>query len=116
MVAGEACARLWREGLVGEGPLELVEVMRADGDEGALAADVLVELVLEVDEAAVVRRIERDVAQDGADDERADKHGLRLDDLSKSSRRGLAREQGLRTGRRQDRSRLRKLRWAHAIF
>lgn len=59
--------------------LEGVEVVGADGDEGALTAQVLVELVLEVDEAVIRGLVQRHAAQDGGDDERPHERRLRLD-------------------------------------
>jgi hypothetical protein len=45
---------LHRSYVVGEGTLDGVQVVRADGHERAAAADVLVQLVLQVNEAARV--------------------------------------------------------------
>lgn len=58
---------------------DLVEVVGADGDERATASEVLVELVLEVDEAGVVELVEADVAQDGRREVGADLGRLGLD-------------------------------------
>ena len=51
---------------------DLVEVVRADSDEGALAGEVGVQLVLEVDEGGVAERGELDVAEDGRGEVGAD--------------------------------------------
>lgn len=59
--------------------LEGVEVVRANCHERALPAQVLVELVLEVDEAVVRGLVKGDPPEDGRDDERPDQRRLRLD-------------------------------------
>ena len=62
--------------VVAERAFERVQIVRADGDQCSLAANVVMQLVLEVDEALVVLLRERHVAQDGADHERS--HRSRL--------------------------------------
>jgi hypothetical protein len=56
-----------------KGSRESIIIMGADGYEGAVAAEVAVELVLEVDERLVALLVEGNVAEDGADDKGADR-------------------------------------------
>lgn len=77
LVEGDEADVLGGEGLVGEGALNGVEVVGADGDEGSLPGQVLVKLVLEADEGLVSLGSELDVAQDGAGDVGADLFALR---------------------------------------
>lgn len=65
------CARL-----VGEGALDGVEIMSADCDEGTLPREVLVELILQRDEAVVTFLVEVDVTKDCAGDVWSDLGGL----------------------------------------
>ncbi len=62
--------------LVGNRSLNLVVVMRSHGAQGSLPADVLMELVLEVDEGVVGLGVELYVSQDGA--HHVGSHGLGL--------------------------------------
>mmetsp|Transcript_25811 Transcript_25811/g.55293 ORF Transcript_25811/g.55293 Transcript_25811/m.55293 type:complete len:252 (+) Transcript_25811:1391-2146(+) len=97
------------QGLVSEGPLEGVQVVRADGDERPLAAQVLVQLVLQVDEGLVRLLGEGDPAQRGAHDVRANERRLRLDvhglnlvalrDVVHEGRRGLLLEEDAQRAR-----------------
>lgn len=66
-----------REGFVGVGALDGVEVVRAERHERPAAAEVVVELVLEVDEAVVGFLREGDVSEDGADADFAEVGELR---------------------------------------
>lgn len=79
---------------VGRAHLEGVEVVRADRNERALPAQVLVELVLEVDEAVVRRLVEGDPPEDGRDDKRPDERRLRLDGESLGARDDGVRRRG----------------------
>ena len=54
--------------------------MSTHGSEGASAADVVVELVLQIDERVVALDVELNVAQNACDNVRSDSEGLRLDD------------------------------------
>mmetsp|Transcript_47350 Transcript_47350/g.78863 ORF Transcript_47350/g.78863 Transcript_47350/m.78863 type:complete len:306 (+) Transcript_47350:750-1667(+) len=82
------------EGLVGKGALDGVEIVRSDRDERPLPADVLVELVLDVNEALHVDGVEGDVAEDGAHDERTDGRDAGLD-VHAERRRGCLEDRGL---------------------
>lgn len=53
--------------------------MSTDGDKGTPPRQVLVQLVLQVDEACVVELVELDVAEDGRGEVGPDLRGLRLD-------------------------------------
>lgn len=53
--------------------------MCPNGDQGSLAAQVLVQLVLQVDEAVVAHRVERDAPQNGGNCKRPDQRCLWLD-------------------------------------
>ncbi|KAI5302025.1 hypothetical protein KEM55_001353, partial [Ascosphaera atra] len=68
LVQGRELDVLGRARLVREGALDGVEVMRANGDQGTLAREVLVQLVLQGDEAVIAGLVEAHVAQDGAGD------------------------------------------------
>lgn len=65
------------ERLVGEGALDGVEVVSAHRHESAVAAEVLVELVLERDEGLVAFGGESDTAEDTAGDVGSDFGGLK---------------------------------------
>ena len=67
---------LGRVRFIRERPFYGVEIVRADGHEGSPAADVLVQLILQVDERVVAGLVELDAAKHGAHDERADEHRL----------------------------------------
>ena len=68
--------------LVGERRLDRVEVVRADGHERAAAREVLVQLVLQINEARVALRGEAHVAQHRAGKVRPDLRGLWRDGQS----------------------------------
>jgi hypothetical protein len=51
MISSRVKRDQWRPYVVGEGALDRVQIVRADGHERAATANVLVELVLQVDEA-----------------------------------------------------------------
>ena len=66
------------EGTVAEGRRDSIEVMGADGDEGAPTADVVVQPILQVEERVVRPVVELAVAQHGTDDVRPDLRRRRL--------------------------------------
>ena len=78
LLQGRELDILGRVRFVREGSLYRAEVVRADGDERAPAADVLVQLILEIDERVVASLVELDAAEHGAHDEGPDEQGLRL--------------------------------------
>jgi len=61
---------------VGERSLERVEVVRANGNERTLAAHVLVQFFLKIDERLVRLLGKGDVSQHGRDDKRTDRARL----------------------------------------
>jgi hypothetical protein len=61
-----------------ERSLDSIQVVRTDGDESSLSAQVVVQLVLEVDERLVFRLVERSrKSQDGRGEVRSERGGLR---------------------------------------
>lgn len=69
-----------RAGLVGEGAFDSVKVVGADGDEGTLPRQVLVQLVLQRDEAVVALRGEGDPTQHGGAEVRPHARRVRVHD------------------------------------
>ena len=69
-------------GLVRHREANLVKVVSAHGGERPSSADVVVELVLEIDERIVALHVELDVAEDARDNEWPHFEGLRLHDDS----------------------------------
>lgn len=70
---------LGREGLVREGPLYRIQIMRANRHQRTVPRQVGVQLVLQADEGLVPILGELDAAQDGAGDEGPDLRRLGLD-------------------------------------
>lgn len=66
LVQGRELDLIRRQGLIGEGTLDGVQVMGTDGDKGTLSSKVLVQLVLESDEGFVAGLCEVDIPEDGA--------------------------------------------------
>lgn len=58
--------------VIDEGALDSVQIVGTHGDQSSLSTDVLVELVLEINEAVVSVLVEGDTPQDSADNERSD--------------------------------------------
>ena len=68
---------LGRLSIVDEGRLDAVQIVRTDGDQGSITAEILMELLLEFDETLIAVRVELNVAKHGTDNDRA--NALRLE-------------------------------------
>ena len=84
----------WRERFVGEGALQSIQVVRAEGYEGPAPAQVVVQLVLQVDEAVVGLLRESDVSEDRANADFSEVLELRDPRLQTSSRGTLRASRG----------------------
>ena len=72
LVQGSELDVLRGKGFVGEGSLDGVQIMGANGDQSTLSCEILVELVLEGNEGLVACLGELDVSQNGAREVRSD--------------------------------------------
>jgi hypothetical protein len=68
---------LGRLSIVDERWLNAVQIVRTDGDQGSITAEILVKLLLEFDETLIAVRVELNVTKHGTDNDRA--NALRLE-------------------------------------
>ena len=77
LVQGSELDILGRTSLIGEGPLNGIQIVSTDGDKGSLTGQVLVKLILKGDEGLVASRGELDIAENSTGDVWTDLCGLR---------------------------------------